>query len=637
VLFIGGSDEHGVPITIKARKEGVTPQDIVDRYHNIIMKSFEELGISFDIYSRTSNPTHHETASEFFKYLYDNGKLIEKVSQQYYDEEAHEFLADRYITGTCPHCNNEHAYGDQCEACGTSLSATDLINPKSALSGNTPVLKETKHWYLPLNEYDAWLREWILQGHKADWRPTVYGQCKSWIEQGLQPRAVTRDLSWGVKVPLKEAEGKVLYVWFDAPIGYISATKEWAEAHNTDWKPWWQDESSKLVHFIGKDNIVFHCIIFPCMLKAHGGYILPENVPANEFLNLEGDKISTSRNWAVWAHEYIEDFPGKQDVLRYTLTSIAPETKDADFTWADFQAKNNNELLAIFGNFVNRTVVLSHKYYGGIIPECGELTDYEKEIIEKMAQFPSIIADSIEHYKFREAQAELMNLARLGNKYLTDTEPWKKQKENPEYVKTILHVSLQICASLSILCEPFLPFTAKKLQKMLNMDNKKWSDGGRHDLLKAGDPLNPAEYLFEKIEDETIAKQVQKLEDTKKQNEVANAEAVPAKADVTFDDFQNMDIRVVTVLAAEKVAKTKKLLKLKVNTGVDTREIISGIAEYYQPEDLVGKQVLMLINLAPKNIKGVDSHGMVLMAENADGSLSIMQPQKHVKEGSTVK
>ena len=637
VLFIGGSDEHGVPITIKARKEGVTPQDIVDRYHNIIKNSFEELGISFDIYSRTSNPTHHETAADFFKHLYDNGKLIEKVSQQYYDEEAHEFLADRYITGQCPHCNNEHAYGDQCEACGTSLSATDLINPKSALSGNTPVMKETKHWYLPLNEYDAWLREWILQGHKADWRPTVYGQCKSWIEQGLQPRAVTRDLSWGVKVPLKEAEGKVLYVWFDAPIGYISATKEWAKAHNTDWKPWWQDESSKLVHFIGKDNIVFHCIIFPCMLKAHGDYIVPDNVPANEFLNLEGDKISTSRNWAVWAHEYVEEFPGKQDVLRYTLTSIAPETKDADFTWVDFQAKNNNELLAIFGNFVNRTVVLSHKYYGGIIPECGELTDYEKEIIEKMSQFPSIIADSIEHYKFREAQAELMNLARLGNKYLTDTEPWKKQKENPEYVKTILHISLQICASLSILCEPFLPFTAKKLQKMLNLENKNWQEGGRHDLLTAGNPLNPAEYLFEKIEDETIAKQVQKLQDTKKQNEVANANAVPSKEDISFDDFQKMDIRVVTVLEAEKVAKTKKLLKLKVNTGVDTREIISGIAEYYQPEELVGKQVLMLINLAPKNIKGVDSHGMVLMAENADGSLSIMQPQKELKPGSTVK
>ena len=637
VLFIGGSDEHGVPITIKARREGVTPQDIVDRYHEIIKNSFKELGISFDIYSRTSNATHHETAAEFFKHLYENGKLIEKTSQQYYDEEAHEFLADRYITGTCPHCNNEHAYGDQCEACGSALNATELINPKSALSGNTPVLKETKHWYLPLNEYDSWLREWILQGHKTDWRPTVYGQCKSWIEQGLQPRAVTRDLSWGVKVPLKEAEGKVLYVGFDAPIGYISATKEWAEAHQTDWKPWWQDKGSKLVHFIGKDNIVFHCIIFPCMLKAHGDYIVPDNVPANEFLNLEGDKISTSRNWAVWAHEYIEDFPGKQDVLRYTLTSIAPETKDADFTWADFQAKNNNELLAIFGNFVNRTVVLSHKYYGGIIPECGQLTDYEKEIIEKMKEFPSRIGDSIEHYKFREAQAELMNLARLGNKYLTDTEPWKKQKENPEYVKTILHLSLQICASLSILCEPFLPFTAKKLQNILKIENKNWKDGGRSDLLKAGNPLNPAEYLFEKIEDETIAKQVQKLEDTKKQNEIASSDAIPAKEDITFEDFQKMDIRVVKILAAEKVAKTKKLLKLKVNTGVDTREIISGIAEYYQPEDLVGKQVLMLINLVPKNIKGVDSHGMVLMAENADGMLSTMLPDKPVKEGSTVK
>ena len=633
VLFIGGSDEHGVPITIKARREGCSPQDIVDRYHSIIRDSFRELGISFDIYSRTSSPEHHKTAAEYFKKLYDAGKFVEMTSQQYYDEEAHQFLADRYITGTCPHCGNERAYGDQCEACGTSLNATDLINPKSVLSGNPPVMKETKHWYLPLDKDEPWLREWILENHKDDWKTNVYGQCKSWIDAGLQPRAVTRDLDWGVKVPVEGADGKVLYVWFDAPIGYISFTKQ----YTPDWEQWWKDKDTKIVHFIGKDNIVFHCIIFPAMLHADGSYILPDNVPANEFLNLEGDKISTSRNWAVWAHEYIEDFPGKQDVLRYTLTSIAPETKDADFTWADFQAKNNNELLAIFGNFVNRTVVLSHKYYGGIIPECGELTNYEKEIIEKMAQFPSIIADSIEHYKFREAQAELMNLARLGNKYLTDTEPWKKQKEDPEYVKTILHVSLQICASLSILCEPFLPFTANKLQNILNINNKNWADGGRHDLLKAGDKLNPAEYLFEKIEDETIAKQVQKLEDTKKQNEVANAEAVPAKADVTFDDFQNMDIRVVTVLAAEKVAKTKKLLKLKVNTGVDTREIISGIAEYYQPEDLVGKQVLMLINLAPKNIKGVDSHGMVLMAEDADGSLSIMQPQKHVKEGSTVK
>ncbi len=637
VLFIGGSDEHGVPITIKARKEGVTPQDIVDRYHNIIKKSFEDLGISFDVYSRTSNKIHHDTASEFFKFLYDNGKLIEKTTKQYYDVDAREFLADRYITGTCPHCKNEHAYGDQCEACGTSLNATDLINPKSALSGNIPVLKETKHWYLPLNDYDKWLREWILQGHKADWRSTVYGQCKSWIEQGLQPRAVTRDLSWGVKVPLQEADGKVLYVWFDAPIGYISATIEWAKEHNADWQPWWKNEDTKLVHFIGKDNIVFHCIIFPCMLKAHGDFIIPDQVPANEFLNLEGDKISTSRNWAVWAHEYVEKFPGKQDVLRYTLTSIAPETKDSDFTWTDFQAKNNNELLAIFGNFVNRTVVLTHKYYDGLIPELGELSDYEKDIIEKIKQFPSVIGNAIEHYKFREAQAELMNLARLGNKYLTDTEPWKKQKENPELVKTILHISLQICASLSILCEPFLPFTAKKLQSILNIDNKNWCDGARCDLLKANDKLNPAEYLFEKIEDDVIAKQIADLEATKKQNETDNAESVPEKAEVSFEEFQKMDLRTVTILEAEKIAKTKKLLKLKVNTGVDTRYIVSGIAEYYQPEDLIGKNVLMLINLAPKNIKGVDSHGMILMAENADGTLSIMQPENNVKAGSTVK
>lgn len=637
VLFIGGSDEHGVPITIKARKEGVTPQDIVDRYHNIIKKSFEDLGISFDVYSRTSNPTHHETAAAYFKKLYEEGKLIEKTSQQYYDEEANQFLADRYITGTCPNCGNEHAYGDQCEACGTSLNATDLINPKSALSGNVPVLKETKHWYLPLDQYDPWLREWILKGHKEDWRPTVYGQCKSWIEQGLQPRAVTRDLSWGVQVPLENAEGKVLYVWFDAPIGYISATKEWAKEKGAEWEQWWKNDDTKLVHFIGKDNIVFHCIIFPCMLKADGSYILPDNVPANEFLNLEGDKISTSRNWAVWAHEYVADFPGKQDVLRYTLTSIAPETKDADFTWADFQARNNNELLAIFGNFVNRTVVLTHKYYGGVVPAHGEFSDYEKEIIAKMAEFPKIIAESIEHYRFREALQELMNLARIGNKYLTDTEPWKKQKEDPEAVKTILHLSLQICASLSVLCEPFLPFTAQKLQNILNINTKVWQDGGRADLLTAGSQLNPAEYLFEKIEDEVVAKQIQKLEDTKKANEIANMEAVPAKEDVSFDDFQKMDFRVVTVLEAEKVAKTKKLLKLKVNTGVDTREIVSGIAEYYDPKELVGQQVLMLINLAPKNIKGVESHGMVLMAENADGSLSVMQPQKPLKEGSTVK
>ena len=638
VFFLGGSDEHGVPITIKARKENTTPQAIVDRYHAIIKKSFEELGISFDIYSRTSNPTHHKTASEFFTKLYNDGKLIERTTMQYYDEEAKQFLADRYITGTCPHCNNDKAYGDQCEACGTSLSATDLINPRSTLSGNPPVMKETKHWYLPLNEYEGWLKEWILKGHKDDWKTNVYGQCKSWIEQGLQPRAVTRDLDWGVKVPLKEAEGKVLYVWFDAPIGYISATKEWCEAnHDSNWEKWWKDEETELVHFIGKDNIVFHCIIFPCMLKAEGSYILPENVPANEFLNLEGRKISTSQNWAIWLHEYLEEFKGKQDVLRYTLTSIAPETKDSDFTWADFQAKNNNELLAIFGNFVNRTVVLTHKYYGGIVPELGKLSDYEKEVLGKIKEFPALIGNSIEKYRFREAQAELMNLARLGNKYLTDTEPWKKQKEDPEVVKTILHISLQICACLSVLCEPFLPFTAQKLQRMLNINIHDWKEGGRTDLLKAGDAINAPEYLFEKIEDEVIAQQLKKLEDIKKANQMANADAEPAKEDISYDDFQTMDLRVCTVLAAEKVAKTKKLLKLKVDTGVDIREVVSGIAEYYEPEALVGKQVLMLINLKAKEIKGTLSHGMVLMAENANGELSLLQPQKEVKPGSSVR
>ena len=518
------------------------------------------------------------------------------------------------------------------------MSATDLINPRSALSGNTPVMKETKHWYLPLNEYEGWLKEWILKGHKDDWKTNVYGQCKSWSEQGLQPRAVTRDLDWGVKVPLKEAEGKVLYVWFDAPIGYISATKEWCEAnHDSNWEKWWKDEETELVHFIGKDNIVFHCIIFPCMLKAEGSYILPENVPANEFLNLEGRKISTSQNWAIWLHEYLEEFKGNQDVLRYTLTSIAPETKDSDFTWADFQAKNNNELLAIFGNFVNRTVVLTHKYYGGIVPELGKLSDYEKEVLEKIKEFPALIGSSIDKYRFREAQAEMMNLARLGNKYLTDTEPWKKQKEDPEAVKTILHISLQICACLSVLCEPFLPFTAAKLQRMLNINIHDWNEGGRTDLLKAGDKINAPEYLFEKIEDEVIAAQLKKLEDIKKANQMANAEVEPAKEDISYDDFQTMDLRVCTVLAAEKVAKTKKLLKLKVDTGVDVREVVSGIAEYYEPEALVGKQVLMLINLKAKEIKGTLSHGMVLMAENANGELSLLQPQKEVKPGSSVR
>lgn len=637
VLMVGGSDEHGVPITIKAKKEGITPQDVVDRFHAILKKSFEEFGITYDIYSRTSSAQHHKTAAEFFTKLYNEKKLVEQVTQQYYDEEAQQFLADRYITGTCPHCNNEKAYGDQCEACGTSLNATDLINPKSTLSGNAPVLKETKHWYLPLNDYEQWLREWILEGHQEDWKSNVYGQCKSWIDQGLHPRAVTRDLNWGVKVPLQEADDKVLYVWFDAPIGYISATQEWAAAHNQDWEKWWKDKDTRMLHFIGKDNIVFHCIIFPIMLKAEGSYNVPENVPANEFLNLEGEKISTSQNWAVWLHEYLEEFKGKQDVLRYTLTTIAPETKDADFTWADFQAKNNNELLAILGNFINRTIVLTHKYYQGVIPELGTPTELEQEVLNKIKEFPTSIGNSIEKFRFREALAEYMNLARLGNKYLTDAEPWKKQKENPEAVKTILHVSLQICAALSVLGEPFLPFTAKKIQNMLNIDIHEWEKGERTDLLKAGDKINAAEYLFENIDDATIAKQIKKLEDSKAKKLMEQTPAIEAKTDVTYEEFSKMDLRVCTVLAAEKVAKTKKLLKLTVDTGVDKREIISGIAEYHNPEDLIGKQVLMLINLAPKEIKGVASHGMVLMGENVNGELVLMQPSKEVKAGSTVK
>lgn len=637
VLMVGGSDEHGVPITIKAKKEGITPQDVVDRFHAILKKSFEEFGITYDIYSRTSSAQHHKTAAEFFTKLYNEKKLVEQVTQQYYDEEAQQFLADRYITGTCPHCNNEKAYGDQCEACGTSLNATDLINPKSTLSGNAPILKETKHWYLPLNDYEQWLREWILEGHQEDWKSNVYGQCKSWIDQGLHPRAVTRDLNWGVKVPLQEADGKVLYVWFDAPIGYISATQEWAAAHNQDWEKWWKDKDTRMLHFIGKDNIVFHCIIFPIMLKAEGSYNVPENVPANEFLNLEGEKISTSQNWAVWLHEYLEEFKGKQDVLRYTLTTIAPETKDADFTWADFQAKNNNELLAILGNFINRTIVLTHKYYQGVIPELGTPTELEQEVLNKIKEFPTSIGNSIEKFRFREALAEYMNLARLGNKYLTDAEPWKKQKENPEAVKTILHVSLQICAALSVLGEPFLPFTAKKIQNMLNIDIHEWEKGGRTDLLKAGEKINSAEYLFENIDDATIAKQIKKLEDSKAKKLMEQTPAIEAKPDVTYEEFSKMDLRVCTVLAAEKVAKTKKLLKLTVDTGVDKREIISGIAEYHNPEDLIGKQVLMLINLAPKEIKGVASHGMVLMGENVNGELVLMQPSKEVKPGSTVK
>ncbi|MBT3173549.1 MAG: methionine--tRNA ligase [Lentimicrobiaceae bacterium] len=636
VLFIGGSDEHGVPITIKARQLGVSPQDIVDKYHNIIKKSFEEFGISFDVYSRTSNPIHHKTASEFFKKLYDDGKFIEKTNEQYYDEENKQFLADRYITGTCPHCGNENAYGDQCENCGTSLSPLELINPKSALSGNIPVLKETKHWYLPLDNYEEWLSEWIIKGHKNDWKPNVYGQVKSWIDQGLKPRAVTRDLDWGVKVPVKDAEGKVLYVWFDAPIGYISAAKEWSEKTGKDWKPYWKDKESKMLHFIGKDNIVFHCIIFPAMLKAEGSFILPENVPANEFLNLENNKISTSRNWAVWLHEYLEDFPGKQDVLRYVLTANAPETKDNDFTWKDFQARNNNELLAVFGNFVNRTLVLTQKYYNGIVPDCSDFGNISKETLDEIAKFPQLIGSSIERYRFREALNELMNLARLGNKYLTDMEPWKLAKSDPKKVKEIMVVSLQIVTNLAILSEPFLPFTSKKLSNLLNIKEYKWKEAGSADILKAGHKINKPELLFERIEDSTIEQQVQKLMDTKLDAQ-EQLSANPAKSEIEFDDFMKMDIRTGTILEAEKVAKTKKLLKLVVDTGIDKRTVVSGIAEYYDAEKIVGKKVSILVNLAPRKLRGVESQGMILMAEDTDGKLCFVSPVDDVQNGSEIK
>ena len=633
VLLIGGSDEHGVPITIKARKEGVSPQDIVNRYHNIIKQSFQEFGISFDIYSRTTSPIHNRTASDFFKDLYDKGKFVERTSKQYYDAEAETFLADRYITGTCPHCGNEKAYGDQCEACGTSLSATDLINPKSTLSGAVPQLKETKHWYLPLNEYEDFMRQWILEGHK-EWKTNVYGQCKSWIEQGLQERAVTRDLDWGVKVPLPDAEGKVLYVWFDAPIGYISNTKE---LKPDDWEKWWKDSDTKLVHFIGKDNIVFHCIIFPAMLKAAGDYILPENVPANEFLNLEGDKISTSRNWAVWLHEYLKDFPGKQDVLKYVLCANAPETKDNDFTWKDFQTRNNSELVAIFGNFVNRTMVLTHKYFGGKVPVKGELTDYDKQTIGEISLYPEKIGRSIEQYRFREALNELMNLARTGNKYLTENEPWKTIKTDEARTATVLNISLQICANLAVLASPFMPMTAEKFAKMLNMQPVAWFEAGNVDLLSESTEINAPELLFEQIDDKTIALQIEKLQQTKKENALSEASVEAQKEIISFDDFAKTDIRVGTILSAEKVAKTKKLLKLTVDTGIDKRTIVSGIAEYCKPEEIVGKQVSVLVNLAPKNIKGIESHGMILMAENPDGSLCFVSPEKTTKNGGTIR
>ena len=633
VIFIGGSDEHGVPITIKALQEGVSPQEIVDRYHAIIKKSFEDFGITFDIYSRTSNPVHHETASAFFKKMYDAGQFIEKFSSQYFDEATGQFLADRYITGTCPICHSERAYGDQCENCGSTLNATDLINPVSVLSGNAPVMKETKHWFLPLDQYEGWLKEWILEGHKDDWKTNVYGQCKSWLDLGLQPRAVTRDLDWGVKVPVDGAEGKVLYVWFDAPIGYISATKELTP----DWEKYWKDDETQMVHFIGKDNIVFHCIIFPVMLKAEGTFILPDNVPANEFLNLEGDKISTSRNWAVWLHEYLQDFPGKQDVLRYVLTSNAPESKDNDFTWKDFQAKNNNELVAILGNFINRTLVLTHNYFNGMVPAAGALTPGDLQTLESMAQFPDKIAGSIRNYRFREALAEMMNLARLGNKYLTDNEPWKIFKTDPERVATILNLSLQISAQLSIVGEPFLPFSSEKIRQMLNFPVKDWADGMKSDWLPAGHQLNTPELIFAKIEDKEMEAQVQRLLDTKKANEAAKNPLQPMKPLIEFDDFSKVDIRAGIILEAEKVPKTKKLMKLKIDTGIDVRTVVSGIAEYFEPEQIIGRRVSILVNLEPKSLKGIESQGMILMAENTDGKLFFVSPDEGVQKGSSIK
>ncbi len=633
VVSVCGSDEHGVPITIKARKEGVTPQEIVDRYHRIIKDSFERLGMSFDIYSRTSSPTHAVTASDFFRKLYDEGKFIEKSSMQYYDEEAGTFLADRYIVGTCPKCGNDRAYGDQCEKCGSTLSPEELVDPHSAVSGSVPVLRETKHWYLPLDQYETFLRKWILDGHK-EWKTNVYGQCKSWLDGGLQPRAVSRDLDWGIPVPVEGAEGKVLYVWFDAPIGYISATKDFTP----DWEKYWKSDDTKMVHFIGKDNFVFHCIVFPSMLKAHGDYILPENVPSNEFLNLEGDKISTSRNWAVWLHEYLDEFPGKEDVLRYVLCANAPETKDNDFTWKDFQARNNNELVAVLGNFVNRALVLTQKYFGGIVPACGGLNDYDRETIAEVAAVKGSLEKNIENYHFREALKEAMNIARIGNKYLADTEPWKVVKSDPERVKTILYVALQITANTAVAIEPFMPFSARKILAMLAVDKFDWERLGATDLIPAGHRIGEPALLFEKIEDDVIQRQLDKLEATKAANRAAESaqQAEPQKDAVSFDDFQKMDIRVSTVLAAEKVAKTKKLLKLTVDTGIDRREIVSGIAEYFSPEELVGRQVLVLVNLEPRELKGILSRGMILMAEDADGRLRLLGPGEKTAAGAIV-
>ena len=652
VLFVCGSDEHGVAISMKAKKEGVTPQEIIDKYDGIIRQSFIDFGISFDNYSRTSSKIHHDTASEFFKKLYDKGDFIEQVTEQLYDAKANQFLADRFVTGTCPKCGHEEAYGDQCEKCGSTLNATDLINPKSTITGEIPVMKSTKHWFLPLDRYDEFLRKWILVGHKNDWKPNVYGQVKSWIDGGLEPRAVTRDLDWGIDVPVEGAEGKKLYVWFDAPIGYISASKEWALREGKEWEPYWKNEDTKLVHFIGKDNIVFHCIIFPAMLKAEGSYILPDNVPANEFLNLEGDKLSTSKNWAVWLHEYLEDFPNQQDVLRYALTSNAPETKDNDFTWKDFQARNNNELVAIFGNFINRVVVLTHKYYEGIVPNPSPLapegrtpnfTDYDNEVLAELKAYPAVISSSIERYRFREALGELMNVARLGNKYLADEEPWKVIKDNPERVQTQMYVALQIAAALSSLCEPFLPFTAAKLSRILKIETKiDWKTISQtSELISVGHQIGQAELLFAKIEDEEIQKQMDKLEATKVANkeEIASALAKtePQKETIQYEDFAKMDLRVGTILEAEKMPKANKLLILKIDTGIDVRTIVSGIAESFSPEEIIGKRVTVLVNLAPRNLRGVDSEGMILMTTNAGGKLVFVNPDVDgVANGETI-
>jgi methionyl-tRNA synthetase len=634
VLFVGGSDEHGVPITIKAKKEGVTPQDIVDRYHSIIKKSFADFGISFDVYSRTTSATHRELASEIFKTINDKGGFLIQSTEQYYDETAQQFLADRYITGKCPHCGNENAYGDQCEACGTSLSPTDLINPKSAISGSTPVMRETKHWYLPLDQHEAWLRQWILEDHK-EWKSNVYGQCKSWLDMGLQPRAVSRDLDWGIPVPVEGAEGKVLYVWFDAPIGYISNTKELLP---DSWEKWWKQDDTRLLHFIGKDNIVFHCIVFPAMLKAEGSYILPENVPANEFLNLEGDKISTSRNWAVWLHEYLEEFPGKQDVLRYVLTANAPETKDNDFTWKDFQARNNSELVAIYGNFINRALVLTQKYFDGVVPALGALTDYDIQTLDEFKNVKADVERLLDNFRFRDAQKEAMNLARIGNKYLADTEPWKLAKTDMERVATILHLSLQIAANLAIAFEPFLPFSSEKLRAMLGLKSFDWKELGRTDLLKAGEKLGTPELLFEKIEDAAIEAQIQKLLNTRKANETAAYKANPVKENVSFEDFQRMDIRVGTVLDCQKVPKADKLLQFRIADGLEERTILSGIAAYYpNPEALIGTQVCFIANFEPRKLRGIMSEGMILSAEDADGRLVLIQPSATVTNGVEVK